>query len=339
MADNPQTLAAILNALPQRFPDLVRRQVNRRSVTLSLFRVNVGQGKNVPLDIELDGAVAENFAEGAAVANFGNDALSPATLGWGLYRANFRITNLAAAAAMAGASPSTLRDLVGRGFENASMKLASFLNGDAFAGTGSGTTLAGLSGAILKDNNTYAGIDRTNIANALWRAYVVDPGVLTPISFKLIRQDLAAIYKASGVRPDAAGVSPDVMVQLKGLFDANRRFEKGIETVYRGKVILQNNSDVVEIDGCQFFEDKDATVNEIDYINTGEIDVEVLQQAVNFADPFAPATDGFNQLMLGFSIYELGRVGSDRRFSMEAQVQLKCERPNTCGKRLNVATP
>lgn len=336
MADNPQTLSAITSALAQTYPDEIRRQVNRMSVLLAILTVTVGSGKNVPWDVEADGMVVENFTEGAAVSNFGSDAMTPATLNWGLERANFRVTNLAAAAAQTSQSPAQAKDLIGRNVFNACSKLASTINGLCYTGAGTGTLIAGSAVGIL-DTNTYAGIDRTVGGNAFWKSYIVDPGALTPITFKLIRQDLAAIYKASGRRPDVALCSPDVMTQIKGLFDPGRQWMAQVVTAGRGNVTLESTANVVIVDGCQFIEDKDAPANSIEYWNTNEVELVVLPQAVNFADPLGAADDGFNKLMLGLSAYELGRVGSDRRMSIEAQMQLKVIRPNAFGRRLNVA--
>lgn len=340
MADNPQTLSAITSALAQTFPDEVKRQINRMAVLLGILRVvsSPSTAKNVAWDVEADGMVAENFAEGAAVANFGSDAITPAILSIGLYRANFRVTNLAAAAAARSQSPSQVRDLIGRNFYNGMSKLASTINPDAWTGAGTGTLLAGLTQVAIEDANTYAGIDRTaggGVTNAFWKATKVDAAG-TAISFAAIRSDLAAIYKKSGRRPDMAGTDPDTLNKVKALFDPNRRWDRDLITADRGTIRLDNNSDVVVVDGCQFFEDKDAPASTINYINSAEAEIEVLPQAMNFADPMGAADDGFNRLMLGFSAYELGRVGSDRRMSIEAQLQLKVLRPNAFGKRINI---
>lgn len=337
MADNPQTLSAITSALAQTFPDKIRRQINRRAVLLSILAINKGAGKNVPVDVEADGAIAENFAEGAVVANFGSDALVPSVLPWGLYRSNFRVTNLAAAAAESSSSPTDAHDLIGRGLDNSMAKLSSLINGDSYTGNGAGSLIAGLSGSMVRDDNTYAAIDRTVGANAYWKASVFD-SANSAISFRTIRADGNAIYVKSGSRPDIAVCSPDVQAAIKGLFDDGRRFDMDVSTATRGVVRLENSAGVVAVEGIQFIEDKDAVPGEIVYLNSAEVSVVVLPQAKNFADPLGAADDGFNTLMLAFHAYELGRVGSDRRMSVEAQLQLRCERPNTLGRRSNIAT-
>jgi hypothetical protein len=336
MADNPQTLAAISNAVAQTFPDKIARQVNRMSVKLSLLTITRGDGKNVSWDVESDGALVENFTDGAPVVNFGSDNPQPAILPWGMERSNFRVTNTAAAVAASGASPAQLHDLIGRNLFNSSGALASTLNGLLYTGAGTGTLIAGTKGAAISDTGVYAGIDRALGGNAFWKASVFDPGAPTALSLKMIRDDLAAIYTKSGRRPDLAFVSPTGLNVVKSLFDGNRQWFADVNTAGRGKVTLENSASVVIVDGCQFIEDKDAPAGEISYENSAEQEIVVLPQAVNFADPLGPADDGFNTLMLGFYAYELGRVGSDRRMSIEAHLQLKIERPNAFGRRLNV---
>ncbi len=332
MGDAPQTYSAIATALAQTFPDMVRRQINRMSVALAISKIVPGAGKNVPWDIEGSGAVAENFSDGEAVSNYGSDKLEPALLSWGCYRGNFRVTNLAAAAAASSQSPGQLRNIFGRNIENTCMATASAINVDFYTGAGTGTLIAGLDLAISESD--YAGIVRGT--DTFFKSTVVDPGTLTPLSFGLVRSDLAAIYKKSGRRPDFALVSPEVLNEAKALYDTNRRWESELDTSGRGKVVLENSSSVVDVEGCKFVEDKDAPANTIYYMNSAEYEIEVLPQAVNFADPLGSTSDGFNTLMLGFHAYELGRTGSDRKVSIEAFLQTKLMRPNAFGKRLNV---
>ena len=114
-----QDLASVFNALGQNVrPDVVR-QINRRSRILQLVRVVPGIGKNVSFDIEGDGAVAENYADGADVSSFGSDAVTQATLPWGLARGNFAITDSAIAAARRNGNPAGLVGLARRNLANA----------------------------------------------------------------------------------------------------------------------------------------------------------------------------------------------------------------------------
>ena len=337
MADTAQTLAIIFAALAQTFPDKVITQLNRTATTLGLLRVVPGSGKNVPWDVEGDdGAVAENHAEGADAANFGSDTPEPATLSWGQYRANFHVTDLAEAAAAANSGgPADLRSPWARNWMNAIRKLASLLNGAMHTGAGTGTTIAGLQGAMLKDDNTYAGIDRT--VKTWFQAKVIDPGALTTLTRDQIGLDLADIKTASGERPDLGLCSPKVFQKLRGLFDSSRVYSKEIYTA-RGKTLLDNSADVVVIDNCQFVEDKDHTESQISYINTNYVEIEVLPRADGWASPLIPAElSDISTLLSAFHAYEIARLGESRRASVAAKMQLKCLRPNSCGIRKNVS--
>lgn len=333
MADNPQTLSGITSALAQTFQNEVKSQVNRMSVLLSILRVKVGAGKNVAWDVEYDGAIAENFSDGADVSNYGSDGLMPATLSWGLHRSNFRVTDLAAATAATSHSPQQVKDLIGRGFFNSMGKLASTLNGNFYSGAGTGTTIAGLSLAV-DSAGTYAGIDRGSYS--WWGSYEVDSSS-AQISLAQIRTDLAGVYTNCGMRPDVALCAPAVRNKIVELFDAGRQWNRDVLTA-RGKTTLEYSSNVIVVDGVQFIEDKDCTAGAIYYLNSNEIDVEVLPQANNFSDPMGAASDGFNQLMLGFYAKELGATGASRKMSVMSTCQLAVRRPNAFGKRLNILT-
>lgn len=341
MADNPTSLAVIFNALAQTYPGEVRKQMNRMSVRLATMTIKVADalGKNVAWDVDAPGITPEEFAEGAAVSNFTKDITYPVTLGWGKRRSNFRVTNTAAAAAAINVgNPAKLMDLIGKNMLDHAEALASDINGQCYTGAGTTDAIAGTQAVAIRDDNTYGGLDRTNVTYNFWKANIFNPGVTTAISFKQIRSDLATIKKASGRRPDIAYVEPGVFNAVKALFDANREWKQDVSTAGRGLVTLDNSPGVVVIDGCQFVEDKDAPLNEISYENTSKSYIEVLPQVSSFGVPMGAVSDGFNQLMLGFSAYELGRVGSDRRMSIEAHLQLVIEQPNAFGRRLNVGT-
>lgn len=333
MADTPQNLSATTNALGQAYADVVQRQVNRTSVALSILRIVTGEAsaKNVPWDVEYDGAIAENFTDGADVSNYGSDIQKPATLDWGLFRSNFRVTNLVAAAAARTKSPAQLNDLMGRNVWNSVSKLGSMVNGQIYTGTGSGGQIVGLDLAI-DSSGTYAGIDRSSFT--WWRSTEVDASGAT-LTFGQIRSDLGLIYDASGFVPDLALCSTSVFNKVRGLFDANTRFDKQVTTA-RGSYVLENSPEVIVIDGCQFVRDKDATANEIKYLNSMCVEIEVLPQVQGFGSPVSTGDSSFDSLMKGLYAYELGRTGSSRKMSIEAYLALKCVRPNACGKRTNI---
>ena len=338
MADNPQTLALV--TLAQNFRGNTVRQVNRRAAALRLFPIVRGEGKNCAFVPESTGQLAENYTEGADAANFGSDAQASATLSWGLYRSNFRVTELAMDASSTSRTPEGNLRLWARNLVNSSAALASHLNGEIFAGPGTGTRMAGLGVAIGDDTNTYATIDRA--AQSFWRPTVVDPGALTAPTFALIRDDLRKIFEASGMMPDIALCSPAVFNKVAGLFDSNRRWIQEVTTA-RGLVRLDFGYQGLEVDGCVFVKDKDATANQIFYVNTNHVRLEVLPSAAQEAmlaligESVVPADDGFGAIPLGFKYEKLAKTGPFDKAQILSTLQLVCDRPNACGVRKNVA--
>lgn len=339
MADVLFSLAVVAAALAQTFPDQVVPQINRAATTLAILEVRTGGGKNVSWDVDGDdGALAENHAEGADAANFGSDTPEPATLQWGHYRSNFHVSDTLEAAAATTHSPAGLKSPWARNFVKATEKLASLLNAAMYTGAGTGTTIAGMSGAMLKDDNTYAGIDRTSGPKAFWKSNVFDPGSATALTRDQIGSDLAAIKVKSGERPDLALVHPNVFQKVRSLFESGRQWTKEIYSA-RGKTILDNSADVIVIDNCQFIEDKDAPDNQIHYINSRCVYIEVLPRPMGWAPPpDVPMNESVRALLSAFHAYEIARLGESRRGSVSAKLQLVCERPNACGIRKNVST-
>lgn len=337
MADAAQTLALI--TLAQNYRDDIVRQINRRTMLLRLLPIVKGEGKNVSFATEADGQVAENFADGADATNFGADAQASAVQGWGLYRGLIHVTGLAQAAAATSRTPVGNLSLWARNTINASAKLASTINKDLFGGAGTGTLIAGLDVAIGSTSNTYYGIDRSNGANAYFRPTVVDPGVLTAPTFALIRDDIRQIYEASGENPDVAVCAPAVFNKIGSLFDSTRRQIDQVMTA-RGAVRLDFGFQALEVDGTLFVKDKDATANQIYYLNTNHVRIEYLPavQPPGVPAGAAPANDGFGPVPLGMTYEMLAKLGASDRAQVVSMLQLVVDRPDACGVRLNVST-
>lgn len=340
MADNPQTLSAVLAALPQFFRGDIVRTINRRSVLLKILRVSRGRGKNVAWDWEGDGHVAESFNDGDVVSNFGSDALASASIAWGAVRANFRVGDIAAAAAASseGGISEELLSLVGNNFVGSQTKLASLINGKLFNGT---TDVIGLDTALRADN-TYAGVDRTQAANAGFRSTLIDPGALTAPTLDQIRDDITVqIYRACGEQPDIAICSPEVFRKIGSLFEETRRRVDSITTP-RGTITLDGSIGAIEFEGCVFFKDKDATQNTIYYLNSNWVEIEYLQQVASSAMPAMAIemalNDGYGPIPLGMRCKKLGVKGASEDFTSQVLMQLKVRKPSACARRVNVAT-
>jgi hypothetical protein len=330
-------LATITGALSQNMKDVVTRTVNTTSPTLRMFRMEQGEGKNCAWDVEGGGAIGENFTDGADVTNTGSDVPQIAKLDWGLYRSNFKITNLAAAAARSSRSPQGLVRPLARNMQNSARKLASTINGVAYSGAGTGTTIFGLAAGI-RDDNTYAGIDRTQAANAGFRGKVIDPGALTDPTIALVRQDLGQIYDICGEKVDVALCNTAIWNKLAAQFTEVRRYNQDVFLGGR-QVTLDASVDAIVIDGCMFVKDKDATANAILYLNSAYVSWEYLPPAIEILPDGAAMMqleDTQGSLGMQVAVYPIARTGAAGKFTMEVQLQLKIEKPNACGKRVNV---
>ncbi len=331
-------LATATGALAQNLKPLVVRTFNSTAVLLRLLPYQQGAGKNVAWDAEAPGANGENFADGADVSAYGIDTPNMATLAWGLYRSNFKISNLGAAAAMTSGSPAGLLRPLARNMTNAARKLASVLSGVGYSGAGTGTTIAGLDVA-LDDDNTYGGINRASAA--FWRTNVFDPGSPTAPTIALLRADIGAIYDASGEKPDLALVNTAGWNKVAGLFADRERYVKDTANLSGRQVTMDASIDAIMVDGCLFVKDKDATAGEVLYLNTAYCHWEWLPPAMEILPPEAKVLqleDSQGGLGAQAVVYPLARTGAAGKFTLEIQIQLVVEKPNACGVRRNLLT-
>lgn len=335
MADTVTTLSLV--TLAQEYRGDIVRQINRRTVLLKILPIVAGGGLNVAFGPEGDGQVAENYADGADAANFGGDIQASAVLPWGLYRANVHVSNLAMDAAGASNTPLGNRMLWARNIVNGTAKLATVLNAAMYTGAGTGTTIFGLNGAIGNATNVYGGIDRSVGGNAYFRPYVIDPGSLTAPTLAQIRTDMAAIYTSSGENPDVAIAGPAVFNKIGSLFDATRRQVDNIQTA-RGSLRLDFGWQALEVDGMVFIKDKDASANQIYYLNTNHVKLQYLPPVGQPETPtqMVDADDGFGAVPLGFKYEKLAKLGASERAEITSTLQLVIDRPNSCGMRFNV---
>jgi len=345
MADSPQTFAAVTVALAQKYRNEIVRQVNRRSALLRLLQIRPNEtGKNVAFDVEADGMFAENFSDGADVADFGSDAMAPVTLNFALLRANFRVTDQARAAARRTGNPQGAVDLLMRNATNAVTKLTSRINAQLYTGTGTSNQIAGLTATALKDDNTYGGIDRTDPANAYWRSNVIDAAGAA-LTISRIRNAVGdTIYTASGEQPTIGVVSPALFNYIGSLYDSNRRYQTDVTVqTPRGAVKLDSSLGVIDVEGLVLVKDKDCPSGRIVFLNPEHVFIEYLPL---IPDEIIPedliqmgANDGMGAIPLGMHLKRLATTGASSKFSLQTYLQLAVDKPNSCGVLTNFITP
>jgi hypothetical protein len=334
MADVLQTLDLV--TLAQEFRGDVVRQINRKTATLRMLRIVPGEGKNIAWAPEFDGALAENYSEGADATNFGSDDQASATLTWGLYRSAFHVSNLAMDGASTTQTPEGNRQLWARNLVNASAKLASMINADIYAGTGAGNKMVGLATAV-DSSGTYATIDRA--VDTQWASF--ETAVAEAVTMSGIRDDLRQIYEKCGEVPDLAGCSPSVFNKVGALFDNTRR---QIDSVRGGggPVKLEFGFQAIECDGTVFFRDKDCTASAIYYLNSDYVEIQYLPSAsqaklIELTGETVVPDDGFGAIPLGMKYEMLAKTGPSEKAEVLWTGGLVVSRPNTCGKRINIA--
>lgn len=339
MADNLTSLSLLTLAQTNR-GDVVR-QVNRSVQLLKLIPIVTGQGKNCAWAVQNNGALAENYSEGADASNFGGDVQAQAILSWALYRANPHVTQLAMDASATSYDPEGNKQIWARTLTDHGAELAVKLNQECFGGAGTGTTIAGLDVAIGTDTNTYAGIDRTIGANAYWKPNIMDPGAPTSVTFSLIRDDVRIVYERCGRNPDLAMCNPTIFNFIGSLFDDTRRNVE-MATTARGGVKLDFGFQALELDGLLFIKERHATANRIYYLQTELMALEVLpsateRQLMEVGALDMSADDGFGPIPFSFHYEMLAKTGASEKAEILSTAQLTVRRPNAFGVRKNVA--
>lgn len=320
--------------------DRVVRQTMRDAKTLKFLQVRAGKGSSVNIAVESDGQLAGPIVPGADVADadFGHDAQLSGSLQWGTYGAPIKVDSLAMDAAASVGNPADNNELFMRQIQNASKKLVRELSEDLFGGDGylqNSTTheLCGLNWWVGDTTSTVAGISRVD--NSFFRPTVTDPGTLTALTMDQISGDLASIFKACGSRPDLGVCSPSVMLKIKNLFLANRRWVDDVSRVLGG-IKLDGGVDVVVIDGCTFIEDPYCDESTIYYLNRDHVYLSALQ-AHMVPQLYSESLMVADALPLLWRITPLATTGYAKKAALDVTLQVVCDRPNACGARKNVA--
>lgn len=345
-------LTNVANALSQLFAKKLARQYNRMAVlgqVIPTERDGQGSAKNIAWDVEMGGAVAGSYAEGADVdpSEISTDTLVPATLSWGHYRGAFQCseTEFDAAAASAG-SADRVRALFSERVLSANTALAQSLNSDLWVGTGSdgssNPNIVGIHGGALEATGLYAGINRSSYA--LWKGNVLaNGGIARPLTIDLMEQMDQNIFTASGERANVIVTSPGVFRKYKGLFESIRRVE-GTGPIPRYDTSV---SSLFFQGDIAILRDKDAPAGTMSFLNTNRISktyLPVSSQSVEDVfkvmeeDGKGSNGDGEeNPLDLPFRIVPLAKNGDSLKFMVKCVLQLKLTRPNSMGYIKDIA--
>lgn len=330
------TLSAYGASFVQSYDDEVAHLINRKAKLLSILPVVLGEGKNHGWEVyPSDSQNAGTFTEGATKSTTASDVPIQPYLDWASYDANFKLTHHAINAARGSKNPRQLQDLVFEQMRLGLSKLFSAVNAALYNGSGSSGACVGLETAI-DSTTTYANINRGTYT--AFGSYEADSSSAL-LTTAQIEDDLATIMDNCGERPNVMLMRSSLRNKVKRLFADNVRWMKAMSDG-DPRMVLNNSADLLVIDGCTVIEDKDATASQITYLNTNEASIIVLPQDGGNGDQVPLRIDGpdnnLTRLSRGLTMYELGKTGSFRQFSIEFFFALRVRNPRTCGKRVNV---
>jgi hypothetical protein len=343
-----ELLTNVAGALSQRFAPKLARQFNRLTVLGSVIPTEPGFGKNVGWDVEVSGAVASSYAEGADLVSgdYNVDPIVPATLSWGHYKSAFAMseTEVNAAASSAGSADAILK-LVGERIMSNGAKLASVINVDLWSGTGSDTNsnpnIVGLQGGAAETTGIYANINRSSYTE--WKGNVLsNGGIARALTIDLLDQLESNIYTASGVKPNIIVCDPNVFRKYKGLFESLRRIDG------TGPLVYNTSTSELFYQGIPILRDKDAPSGTLQMFNTEYVKKVYLPNAQQANEDVYKATefegtgsngDG-NETGMGlpFRIVPIAKTGDSLKFMVKAVLNLKVTRPNTVGYVKDIQT-
>ena len=146
----------------------------------------------------------------------------PASLGWGQYRAAFKLTHTELNAAYNNmGNPAELDRLVEERFFGAITAMTAAINRDALTGTGVDAkgrpTIVGILPA-LQASGTYAGISKTTYPE--WAGNVIaNGGVARPLTPDLMARAEQLTYVARGTSPEMILCTPGIHTRYEALFE------------------------------------------------------------------------------------------------------------------------
>jgi hypothetical protein len=336
--------------LAQNYAGDVVRTVNRTCSALRVLPIRMDEGKNCAWVAEKDGATAQAMLEGANPAAATSDGQDSAVLNWAYYEQSSSVTGPAQAAARTSRTPQGNLNQIARQVTNSLAALVSKVNLHVYSGDGAASPkqVTGLDQAIGDNTNTYATIARGSVAT--WKPYLVNPGVATNLSLGQIREDLKEITVQSGMAPDIALCHHSVFNEVGNLFDSQRRLIQTVTefTTARGKIVLSGGYSGIEVDGCVFIKDKDATLESgsgsgrIYYVNSEFVSLQILPPP-EFAAAFPQlmfdpetvltANDGFGDIPLMAAVVKLAKTGDATPYMAKTYCELRVKNPRTCGVR------
>lgn len=321
-------LATIVGNLNTTFRSVISDQLNQHAPTLNLIPKTIGSGKGIYWDAKLArGTSAGSYDGGADIAPDDNDTEKPANLPWKFYKAEFKVTGPALAAAYS-AGPAAYSDLFGKAIKDATNNLGISIGSGVFGdGTGnSGKDFNGLD-AIIADTGEYAGISR--VTYSAWRSNVLaNGGLMRSLAASLLRAAEKAIFVASGEMFNVIVMSPDLYEAYEAIFENSKRLNnpQGFNAADAGIAQLF-------FKGVPVIRDALCPAGKVYFLNTNHLEFQQLKpvvmadgiQLVQGTDTITNA-DGSTGLQVAIEIN--GKTGDNYKGFVKLYGNLVSERPN-----------
>lgn len=332
----------ITAVLASRFASQISRQMNRSIPLASVLPVYPHEsGQTIQWAIEHGADVGGVVADGADISTYNKDTKAAATLNFGIYSDAIQLNGFAMAAAQMAGNPSALVNLLAHEVGNSAHRLGKIIGTDIYSGATSGG-IVGLNpsttvGAV-GSTGTYAGVIRGSVTQ--WAGnYSSNGGVARPLSFDLMRTMMRTIYVASGEKPNLIVCDPVSFQNLGKLYDSGRQFNQNIQAGV-GKIILDAGYNALSFDGVAVLEDVNCQAGKMYFLNLDHVSLVAgadsstmvgLGMGSVAVQGHAESQLGANVTKLSARLNPLARAGDHIRMQLITYVQLKCDRPNSCG--------
>lgn len=333
--------ADIAAALSQEFDSDLYHQFNREATFLAQLPSKPADDKTLSFGVEFTaGSDADAVAEGSDVAGgeMTTDKPVPGTLSTALYRTAFALSDSEIKkAALSNGSAAALIDILGDRVFTKAARLASKINKDLFAGTGTNgggfTNIIGLDTACAA-SGSYAGIDPGTYTE--WASGVLaNGGTPRALTVGLLDQAEELLFQQCGRKPNFIMTTSGVRRSYANLFEQVRR------VVSDGMGSMQMNAGASEYfyAGIPVQRDKDATSGRL-YMGVSEF------MGIEFLPPLGMDKDTViaKQKMLQgttgkpgervtgtsipFEITPLAKTGNSVKFMLSVELQFKIRRRN-----------
>lgn len=337
-------LASITSSLATIFENDIVSQFNRSVVLTQLLPFKAGTTKQLAWAPEFDGSDTSGaIAEGADIAAYSDDTITPAFLPFANYSDAFSISGMALAAAAATGNPDELANLFAEKLDRSVMRLTRALNRDWYVGQGASSSPAQIQGLLdtngpLQATSAYAGLSSGTYSQ--WAANVqANGGAARALTTDLMRAMRVSIFNASGQRPDLIICDATQQERYGQLLGPARRYVQDVNL--RGNSIkLDGGYQSLDFDGIPVIADPNCPAGQMLFLNTQHVFVRQLPPA---AMPMGissatvrlhgTAEEQLGQMATSMQarINLLATTGDAYKFQLIVYPQLQVRRPNTCG--------